>query len=321
MELDIDDATGLEQAPTTMQTSKRRSLRSLLSESFRRASNWRLLLLYVAVTALPALIALTPLLFAIGSQLQQHPQGALWPAQLDIDTIVDLLRTISEPQWSRSIVAGLAFAVVLSLLAAPWLQGAMVSQARSPERRNWRGLMEGAGATFFKMVRVSCFGVLPLAAAGGTVAGISYFIEKETLNEVSEASAIANERMALVPMVGVVFLCFLIVDVARAVLGARLERRSAFLALCAAVWLMLRNPIRVSFAALLGIVMGLLPAVAWAGARGQLREGAVVLGLFLSTLAAASLAFGKALRLSALVLIADDEATRRESKKAAALRE
>jgi hypothetical protein len=315
VDINIDDASGFEQAPTTMQISQRRRWGMLLKESFRRASNWRLLVLQVMVTSLPALIGLIPFSFAIGSQLQQHPQGALWPSQLDIATVVDLLRAISEPPWSRAIVAGVFFAVVLFLMALPWLQGAMLSQARSPERRHWRGLMEGAGGVFFKMVRLSLLGLLPLGAAAGSIAGISYLIDKKTQREVSEVSAIASERVGLVIMVTVVFFSFLMLDVARAVLGARPERRSTFLALCAAVWLMLRNPIRVAFAALLGIVMGLLPAVAWAGARGQLRDGAVVLGLALSTLAGAFLAFGKALRLSALVLIADDDATQREARK------
>jgi hypothetical protein len=287
----------------------------VLRESLQRAAQWRLLGVWLLAALFPALVGTLPIALSLGSLLLHHPDGNLWPAALQAETISELIRYLSEPQYSWAIGVGLASAIFIFLVGSPWLHALVLTQSQSALRLNTRSLFEGAGHRFGKMWRLQWCSLIPLGAASAASGLVLYFTEKHVSKAISETHALTAQRLSAGLVAALMFSAFLVGDVARAILAARPQRRSAFLALVAGFWLMVRCPLRTASVSLFGLLVGAVPAFVFAVIRGQLESRHVALVILFSSLASAALGFGKSARLSAFILLAESDATRREAMR------
>jgi hypothetical protein len=283
--------------------------------ALRRASRWRLALLFVGFTTLPALVGAVPVALVVGAPLLHHPSGATWTGGLDADTLLDVIRVAGDRGTGNVASLGLVLALLGALLAAPWLAGAMLAEARSPQPLSATALLQGAGEYWGRMTRLGLLGVVPLALGAGAAAGLMHQANSTALHAVSETAALAGERWALLGGAVALFVALLSVDAGRAVLGARPRRRSAFLAWTTGTWLMLRRPLQTGLAGALGLGLGVGLALVLTALRTRVPPAALPVGVLLSALAAAAVGWGRALRLAALTEIAAADAVPREARR------
>lgn len=292
---------------------------TVAGQALRRASRWRLLLLFAAFTSVPALLGALPLGIAVEVPLAHSALGKLWVGELDANTLIDVLRVAGEKGFLTISGVGLVMGLVMALLVAPWLSGATLAEVRSARRLSGRELLSGAGEYWGRLTRLGLLGVVPFVLASAASFGVWKFVDTKVKHAVSENAATSQQNWASLGMAVAFIVALLTVDAARAVLGARPARKSAFLAWTSGVWLMLRRPLQTGAAGVLGLAAGVGVALLLMAARGGLSPSGVPGGLLLSTLAAGAIGWGRAVRLGALTEIASSDATLREAKKAAKL--
>jgi uncharacterized membrane protein len=265
------------------------------------------------------LLGALPLGIAFAVPLAHSPQGKLWASELAFETWFEVLRALSDRGLFPMVSAGLVLSVVLALLVAPWLAGATLAEVRSTRRLTGRELLQGAGEYWGRLTRLGLLSLVPVALASGASFGLWKLAEPRVKHEVSELAASHLQHWASAGMALALALALLTVDAGRAVLGARPARRSAFLAWVSGLWLMLRRPFQTAAAGALGLGLGLLLALLLTAARGRLSPAAWPVNLLCSSLAAAAVGWGRAVRLGALTAIAHADATNAEARRAATL--
>jgi hypothetical protein len=292
---------------------------TVAGQALRRASRWRLVLLFVGFTTVPALLGALPLGLALEVPLAHSAQGRLWASELDFETWIDALRVMGERGLFTMAGVGLVLGLLMALLVAPWLAGATLAEVRADRRLKGRELLQGAGEYWGRLTRLGFLGLVPFGVAAAASAGLWKLTDTKVKHEVAETAAKHLQTWASLGVAVLVVVALLTVDAGRAVLGARPGRRSAFLAWTSGTWLMLRKPLQTGAAGVFGLGVGLAAALLVTAARGRLSPGALPLSLGLSTLAAAAVGWGRAVRLGALTAIASADATVREARKAAKL--
>lgn len=292
---------------------------TVAGQALRRASRWRLLLLFTGFTTLPAVLGALPLGIAVEVPLAHSAPGKLWAGELDANALTDVLRVVGEKGLFTMAGAGLVFGLVMALLVAPWLSGATLAEVRSARRLSSRELLQGAGEYWGRLTRLGLLGLVPFVLASAASFGVWKVVDTKVKHAVSENTATSMQNWASLGMAVAFIIALLTVDAGRAVFGARPARRSAFLAWTSGVWLLLRRPLQTGAAGVLGLGAGLGLALLLMAVRGALSPSGVPGGLLLSTLAAGAVGWGRALRLGALTELAAIDATQREAKQAAKL--
>ena len=290
---------------------------SLATQALRRATRWRLLLLFLGFTTVPALLGAVPLSLVVGVPLLHHPAGGAWTGGLDAATLADLQRVMADRGQGSVLGLGLLSSLLLALLAAPWLAGATLAEARSPRPLQGTALLQGAGAYWGRLTRLGLLGLLPLAVGGGVLGALLKWADTAGTHALTETAAQGSERVAWALGGLVLFAALLTVDAGRAVLGARPARRSAVRAWISGAWLVLRRPLQTGLAGALGLGLGVTLALGLTALRTRLPPAALPLSVLLSALAAAAVGWGRALRLAALTELAGRDAVPREARAAA----
>lgn len=233
----------------------------------RNALQWRLLLLWMAVLALPTALMAWPLWAALASHLDHSVHAARWAATPDGVFLVDVLGLMGR-QMSSFTQAGAA-ALLLTLALSPLLCGAIVTAARAPAALSLVRMLQGGVHEYGRMGRVLLWSVVPLGLAAGLATGAFWWADHYAETAVLESHADWAQRAAMVVAALAGGLALASLDCARAQLAAFRQRRSAVLA-----W--------------------------WHGCRMLVRQGRAVLGHYLGiTLAGLALAAAlSALRLA-----------------------
>jgi hypothetical protein len=275
----------------------------LWRRALRGGAQWRLLLVWVAGLAIPALAVYEPLRFVLGDALDHSPRAAALVAALDGSAAIDLLHALGSRESRAALQTGLGLATILAVLVSPLLAGAAVTAARASEPPRLHQLLRGAGEWYGRMLRLLLVGVIPLGLASAISAGAFKGASRRALQVYTEGSAAAGTRAAIAVAAVLFFLAHVTLDLARGVFAAQPERRSAFLAWWHGVRVFLRQPLRVLGLALLGTLLALALAAGLMLVRLQITQGTaatVLLALVLSQLAVAAIGWGRAVRVIGL---------------------
>jgi hypothetical protein len=280
---------------------------------FRRATRWRLLLLCMLLSAIPAALATLPIWRFLSGLLDHAPRAALLATGLEASWLPDLAHAMGEDPQGQAIPGGMLSALVVALLLGPALAGAMLAEAGSVQSLRFRPLLTGAGRYYGRMFRMVIVGAIPLGLAGGGVALLSKATDKAVARMVTEAAAASRERWALVAMGALVFLAHLTLDAGRARMAARPDRRSALKAWLSGTWLVIRHPVHAVAVGLAGALAGPVLGLVVMALRERLPAGprwALIAGVLLAQVAAMAVGWGRAVRLAGLTRLAraDQEA-------------
>ena len=275
----------------------------LYRRSLRRGLRWRVLLLWWAALAIPGAIASAPAFAFLSARLGHSPRAPEVVAWMDGSTLIELIRQLEEGGASRSLLLGLASSVLVLLVCSPYVAGAMVASARTDEPLPLGILLARAGELYGRMLRVSLFGLVPLAVGGGLTAGIVKLVVEADRKALTETSANRVRLAGACAAALVLFLSHLWTECARAQFAADPDRHSAIAALLRGVRVMLQSPWRAIAVGALGTVVGLGLALGLMALRLQIAQSgawSMALAWLLAQAAQVAIGWGRSLRIEGL---------------------
>lgn len=126
--------------------------RTALSHALRGALQWRLWLLWIAVTGLCALIPALPFWNWLGGLLDHSLLGSAVGSGNAPAVLIEAMMGRDAPLALLS--GGIRFATILMLLLAPLLAGATIAAARSRETLGFGDLLRGSIGEYGPMLRI-----------------------------------------------------------------------------------------------------------------------------------------------------------------------
>ena len=292
---------------TTMTSNSKPS--SGMAGAGRRALQWRLLLLWIAVLLIPTAMLTVPLWQILSDQLDHSLQAADIAQHMSLNAANDLMLSMTYDGGGIKSISMLA--VVFGLSAMPFLNGAVVTAVRSAEVPGFAALIQGGLVEYWRMLRMMIVSLLPLGVAIGIGSAASDAAEKYGQHAILPSSADHVCLLANVLLAVLMILALATVDAGRAQFAISTRKRSAWKAWWRGCKSIAKRPM-----ATLGSYVGLTVAGAIVFAVfGWLRINVphvstigFIVGLVLTQLAAATLVWMRGARLFALADIAKAQA-------------
>lgn len=285
-------------------TPRRGGLGAALA-ALKSALQWRLLLLWILATLLPALVVATPLWAALQAQFGHSVHAARIAAGQDVSLLMQGLAKAGEHMdWLTGALGG---STLLMLLLAPWLTGMVVASLRAGRRLGFGELVHGGLSEYWRMLRMMLWSLIPLGIALAIGGGVMGALGSRADDAILAADADAAGRNGLI-VAGIVFvLLHATVEAGRGWLGADRTLRSVVKAWWRGVMLLVRRP----FATLLVYVVatlvgyGLALLFAWWRVRADgTGAGAFVLSFLLGQAAVAMIAWARIARVTGMASLA-----------------
>lgn len=273
--------------------------------ALRPALQWRLMLLWLLATLLPALVAALPVWTMLGAAFDRTVGAAALARSLDLVAITDMLSL--HTRHASALTAGAGVALVTTLLLSPLLTGAAITAARAPAPLGFAALAAGGVREYGRLARMLVWALVPLGVAA-ILGGIALGAADEHAAGAVLPSSVDNAALGATAIAGLLLLlAHATLDAGRAVLALDRRRSSAVLAWCRGLDLFARRPfalfgfylgitaLGLGLAALLGIARLNVPALGAASFFG---------GLVLTQLAVLALAWMRCARLFGLMELA-----------------
>lgn len=297
---------------TTTSPGANANLLPTLRSALGRALQWRLWLLFVAVSLLCALVAGLPAFTWLAGVLDHSVHAGAIAAGEAPALLADALmaRNAPLPLLGESNTV----ATVLMLLLSPLLAGATVAAARSRATLGFRDLLSGAISEYGPMLRMLVWSIIPLGVALLVMGALVGANEKAHAHAALASEATTGRNIAFW-IGGLLFvLAHASLEAGRGWLAADGRLRSALKAWWRGLKLLGKRPIAVLGVYLATTLLGLLLVALLLLLRPYLGHGSVfalVLGLLLSSAVAAALAWSRIARLFGMQALAEDMHARR----------
>jgi hypothetical protein len=273
--------------------------------ALKSALQWRLLLLWILATLLPALLVATPLWTTLQAQFGHSLHAAQVAAGQDVSLLMQGLAKVAEHMdWLTGALGG---GTLLMLLLAPWLTGMVIASLRAGRRLGFGELVHGGLSEYWRMLRMMLWSLIPLGIALAIGGGVMGALGSRADDAILAADADAAGRNGLI-VAGIVFvLLHATVEAGRGWLGADRTLRSVVKAWWRGVMLLVRRPLATLLvyvvATLVGYGLALL--FAWWRVRADgTGTGAFVLSFLLGQAAVAMIAWARIARVTGMASLA-----------------
>ena len=291
---------------TTMTSNSK--LSSGMAAAGRRALQWRLLLLWIVVLLVPTAMLTVPLWRIFADQLEHSLQAADIARHMRLNAASDLMLSATYGGGLKPI--GL-LAASFGLLALPFLNGMVVTAARSAQVLGFAALIHGGLAEYWRMLRMMIVSLLPLAAAVKIGSAVSDAADKYAQHAILQSSAEHVSLLANAVLALLMVLALASVDAGRAQFAISTRKRSAWKAWWRGCKSIVKRP-RATLGSYIGLtVVGVIVFAAFGWLRINVPHVSLTgffIGLVLTQLAAAALAWMRGARLFALTEIAKAQA-------------
>ncbi|HWE24791.1 MAG TPA: hypothetical protein VG496_12715 [Myxococcales bacterium] len=290
----------------------------LLRRSFRRALQWRFLLLWLVLVAVPAAAALFPVWRFLDEHLGRSPRAQELVAFLDSHAVADLVKRLIQPRAVSAMAAGAWSGALLVILCMPAGAGAAIALARAEEPLGFRALLAGVAEHYGRMLRMLLVSVLPLGLAAAAAAGLSHAAVKAAEHATLESHAIRNARSAAIAGSILFFAAQITVDAGRAAFAAAPQRRSAWLAWWNGARLLAHRPWRTLLAGAAPLVVAAVAGSIALSLRLRVHQAGparMAVAFLLAELAVAAVGWQRAARLIALADLMRADAADREQRR------
>ena len=277
-----------------------------LSEAGRKALQWRLLVLWLLGLALPLLLLSLPLWLALAGPLDHSLLGKQLVDGFDAAVYIEVLMGLARRGQAAS--AGLG-AVLVYLLALPWLTGVAMTAACSTQRLGFGALLKGGLTDYGPMARLWLWAGVPLGLAGALGAGGLYLVKQQALTMTLEADAAHLRQAALGFSALLLLLALATLDAARAQWLIEPRRRSVIGAWWRGARGLVRRPGRfLRYLLLTGFGLAVAAVLGWLRVQLPPVSGlSFALALLLGQALTLVLAWMRCARLFALVATARAE--------------
>ena len=291
-----------------------RGVLSALMAALAAGLRWRVLLWWSIALAVPALIALLPIWSSLQAQFAYSPKVAAIAAMDDLPLLIDGLRGM-RGQLDGITLAGVV-ATGISLLLSPWLTGMVVASIRERSSLSMGELAHGGLSEYGRMFRMLLWSLLPMGIAIGVGAAIFAALGKQADTAILASEASRASNIGLGVMAVLALFAHATVEAGRGWLAAELGLRSVVRAWWRGLKLVLRRPLA-SLGVYLGTAIvgyGLALVFVWLRTKaGGAGVGGFVLGVIVTQLLVAMLAYARIARLHGFAALADDARARREA--------
>ncbi len=287
-----------------MNTNTKQGFLSVLARSAGFALQWRLLLLWIVVLLIPTAILTLPIWHLIGAQLDHSALAGGLAHQLTVNALNDIGYSLYTSQTTLH-AAGL-IAVVLTLLLAPFLNGAIVTAARAQVALGFGKLVHGGISEYWRMFRTLIVSLIPIAIAGGISAGVAHWSDGVAEKAILESAAQSAGHVSTIVSIIVLLLATATIEAGRAQFVHSMHRRSALRAWWNGVKLVFKHPLSAFGQFVLLTLIGLLLIAVFGYLRinvGHVSRVGFVVGFILTQLLVASICWMKVARLYALASV------------------
>jgi len=284
-----------------MNTTTTPKFSSVLAASAKFALQWRLLLLWVVVLLIPTCIMTLPLWQIIASQLNYSVHAGELAHQLNMNAINDIISVMVTNKLLLQ-EAGIG-ALIFTLLLSPFLSGAIVTAARATTPLPLGKLIHGGLTEYWRMFRMLVWAIIPFGIAGAITAGVMQWSDGYAEKAILESSANFAAHLALIVSVVFFVIADATLDAGRAQFVYSTSRRSVIKAWWKGLTMVVKRPLTTLGYYVLITLIGLVLVVVFGLLRknlGDVHVPGFVLGVILTQLIAASLAWMKSARLFAL---------------------
>jgi hypothetical protein len=271
---------------------------------------WRLWLLWVPFSLLPALVVALPLWSVLDDMTGHAVHAEAWARQFDGLFFSDILGAVQRSTWTGSAFAA---GVVLTLVFAPFLTGMVVAGGRAGRALGFGALLQGGAAEYGRMLRLLPLSLIPYGLLLLASWGVSSFADDHVEAALLSSTADLYRHGAL----ALTLLCFAVaqtlVESARAQFIADITLRSSLLAFVRGVAQFVRRPFASLSVYLVITVLGaglLVPIGAWRGHTVAVG-GAWFVAFLIVQLGVVVMAWTRTARLLALAGLAAASAQRR----------
>ena len=300
------------------QAAPRRGFRAL-GAALGAALQWRLLLLWLLATLVPAMLAVLPLGSALQAQFGHSVHAGEIASGERLGLLLQGLGKLGEHAFGV-VSSGMLATSVLMLLLMPFLQAMVVASLRAGRRLGFGELVAGGCGEYWRMLRMVLWSIVPLGIAlvfAGAVMGLA---TKSTEHAILAADVESAFRLALCAAAVVFVVLHASVEAGRGWLGADTGLRSVLRAWWRGLKLLLRRPLATLGVYLGATVLGLLVALLFAWLRLRMDgtgAGAYLLGIVLTQGIVLAIAWGRIARLYGLADLAADAIARKHQAPAA----
>jgi hypothetical protein len=287
---------------------------SALIAALAAGLRWRVMLWWSIALAVPALIALLPIWSSLQAQFAYSPKVAAIAAMDDLPLVIDGLRGMSE-QFNGITLAGLV-AAAISLLLSPWLTGMVVASIRARRSLGMGELAHGGLSEYGRMFRMLLWSIIPMGIAIGVGAAIFGVLGKRVEDAILASDVARATRIGLGVIAVLALFAHATVEAGRGWMAADIGLRSVVRAWWRGLKLVLRRPLA-SLIVYLGTAIvgyGLALVFVWLRTKaGGAGMGGFVLGVIVTQLLVAMLAYARIARLHGFAVLADDARVRLEA--------
>lgn len=277
-----------------------------LTATLVTALQWRVMLVWIVLMALPTLIVAWPVSHALGALLDHSVASTVLAQKFNGLLMGDALFSVVQHD-GPAIGASLAVGLIVTLLLSPLLAGVAVTAVRESRHPSLGELMHGGLAQYWRMLRLMLWSLIPYVIAV-VVGGIAYkAADAHARTAILQSSADHGYLAARILMVVLLVLAHTIAEAGRAQLAANVDLRSATRAFGRGIAMLVRRPL-----ATLGLYLGTsIVGYVLAGLVGMLRirtdapgVSGFIVAVVLTQVIVAILAWQRTARIGALALVA-----------------
>lgn len=284
------------------------------------ALQWRVMLIWIVLMALPTAIAAMPMGHALSALLDHSVYADALAHKFDGLLMGDAIT--SAMRHNTGLGGAYSMAFIVTLLLSPFLTGVVVTAVRSVRYATLGELMHGGLRQYWRMLRLMLWSLIPYGIA--FVIGSIAFRMASTHAQTAVLESVADHGYlaAKIILVVLVVLAHAIMESSRAQVAADESLRSATRAFGRGIMMLLRRPL-----ATLGLYLGTsIVGYALVVLVGMLRirtdaagVGGYIVAILLAQLIVVILAWQRTARISALTMVACGVPSRRRHGSGATL--
>jgi hypothetical protein len=277
---------------------------TIRSAANRGLANWRIGIIWIFATLIPAAIVALPTGRLIAAALDHSMFAPEWAKGWDLATIVELVANSTD---FASVLTGAAtVSFIVTLLLWPFLSAMVISTANDEDPPGFVALFQGGARSYGRMFRMLLWSVVPFGVAGGIGGVAVHMAQKMGEKAILESTAHHEHTAAVIFMLVLLLLAHITIEAGRAQFALDAARRSAVKAWWRGVKLIKARPLAV-FGSYLALTVGGLALMALLGwIRINLPHASlfgILLALCLTQLIVMAAVWMRTSRLLALVRI------------------
>lgn len=279
--------------------------RGPVMQAVRAATQWRLLVLWVAAWWVPTAMVSVPLWRKLGELLNHSVHAQSWAGSVDVLAFGDTLAALAPASgiFAGSAIVGLLLTIALS----PFLNGMAVGSALAGRSPGFGQLLRDGVVQYPRMFRLLLWSVPVYGVVAVVGAGALALADRIGQGALLESTADHAFDLAVGIVVVLCILAQIVLDAARAAFMADERLRSATRALGRGGLLLLRRPLPTLVYFLAVSIVGYAVALLLAALRTYLPRGhllELLLAVLLAQLIVLAIGWAHIARMFALAVVA-----------------